>query len=287
MVAISYCQSDPEYRKDPAHAQSHVKHILKSPAHYLAAKQSKFIPTVSMQMGSALHCLVLEGEDQLLRDFVVKPDGISLATKEGKEWKARAGRKTVLSSDNWRDIYGMADSIRRLEWFDSSQDDYRKYNELSLYWNSDGLDCKCRLDRLVLNQRHGIILDLKTTDTVEPDAFLRKVIGSMNYLFQAAWYAEGVEQVLDVSAEFIFVAIERTAPYTARIFEVSRSMIEEGLAQTKRARQLLQECIKSNEWQQPEITSEGLELPGWFRSPLERATVSKASLELDAAFQLP
>lgn len=279
MAAVSYMQSDPSYRADPAHAQSHVKHILKSPAHYQAAKQVRFKPTISMQMGSALHCLALEGEEQFNKDFIVKPDDLSLATKEGREWKALAGKKTVLSPENVADVRGMTESLRRLAWFDPGQKDYRKYNELSLYWEADKIDCKCRLDRLVLSQDEALVLDLKTTDSVESKDFLKKVIGGFNYLFQAAWYTEATVAAFAVPARFIFIGVERSAPYTTRVFEVSSEMLEEGLRQTQHARKLLAHCRKTKQWQTPEITSELLTLPPWFDSPLNSATVLSESAD--------
>ena len=290
MVAIAYQQADPSYRADPGHAQSHVKHILKSPAHYQAAKQRKFTPTLSMQIGSALHCLVLEGEEQFERDFILKPDGLSLTTKEGKEWKAQAGKKTVLSKSDqyasWDAVHGMTESLRRLEWFDPSQPDYRKYNELSIYWEAEGLDCKCRLDRLVLEDDRALVLDLKTTDSVDPRDFLKKVIGGMNYLFQAAWYSEATLAAFGLPTTFVFIGIERTPPYATCVFEVSPEMLAEGLEQTAYARNLLRECLRSKTWEPPAIDYRVLDLPPWYASPLESVTLDESSAQLDDAFQI-
>jgi len=289
-AAISYEQSDPSYRADPAHAQSNVKHILKSPAHYLAAKQRKFSPTLTMQIGSAIHCLALEGKEQFEKDFILKPDGLSLTTKEGKEWKASAGKKTVLSKTDqfasWDAVHGMTESLQRLQWFNPDQQDYRKYNELSLYWNADGLDCKCRLDRLVLEEDRAIILDLKSTDNVDSKEFTRKVIGDLNYLFQSAWYVEGVEAAFSVPGTFVFVGIERLAPYRIKVFEVDFDAILEGKAQTKLARQRLAECLKTKEWSQPEIEYETLSLPPWFASPTGSAILEESLDPLLSAFEV-
>jgi exodeoxyribonuclease VIII len=290
VAAISYEQADAPYRADPGHAQSYVKHILKSPAHYLAAKQRKFGPTLTMQIGSALHCLALEGQEQFDRDFVLKPEGVNLTTKEGKEWKAAAGKKTVLSKTDqyasWEAVHGMTNSLRRLEWFNPDQPDYRKHNELSLYWEADGLECKCRLDRLVLEKDRALVLDLKTTDSVDSKDFLKKVIGGMNYLFQAAWYAEGTEAAFGVPATFIFIGIERTPPYAVKTFEVSSEMLLEGREQTTIARQLLADCIRTKNWGPPEIEHEVLSLPAWFSSPVEAATMSMSPTSLDDAFAI-
>lgn len=288
MAAISYEQADPAYRRDPAHAQSYVKHILKSPAHYLAAKSRRFTSTLPMQIGTALHCLALEGPEQFDRDFVLKPDGINLTTKEGKEWKAAAGKRTVLSKTDqyasWDAVHGMADSLRRMEWFYPNQTDYRKYNEVSLYWESEGLDCKARLDRVVLTDDRVLVLDLKTTDSVDPKEFLRKVIGGMNYLFQAAWYSEAAQAAYSRPATFIFVGIERNPPYATRTFEVSEEMIQEGLLQTIQARRILAKCLRSQCWEPPQIEHEVLELPPWFTSPVSPAIMERSLL--DSAFEV-
>lgn len=290
MVAVAYQQADPSYRAEPAHAQSHVKHILKSPAHYLAAKQRKFTPTLSMQIGSALHCLVLEGQEQFDRDFILKPEGLSMTTKEGKTWKEANGKKTMLSKTDqyasWDAVHGMTESLRRLEWFDPEQPDYRKYNELSIYWEADGLDCKCRLDRLVLNEDRALVLDLKTTDSVDPKDFLRKVIGPMNYLFQAAWYSEATLAAFGLPTTFIFIGVERTPPHATCVFEVSADMLLEGLEQTRHARTLLVECLRHKAWEPPPITCQVLELPSWYTSPLEGGTLDQSISDLDAAFEI-
>lgn len=289
-AAVSYCQSDPAYRKDPAHAQSHVKHILKSPAHYQAAKRRRFTPTLTMQIGTALHCLALEGQEQFDRDFILKPAGLNLTTKEGKEWKVFAGKKTVLSKSDqyasWDAVHGMTASLRRLSWFDPGQPDYRKFNEVSLYFDSEGVDCKARLDRLLLFDDRAVVLDLKTTDSVESHSFLKKVTGDMNYLFQSAWYTEAVEKVFNLPTSFIFVGIERTPPYLVRTFEVSPEAIAEGKAQARAARSLLSQCLKSKTWEPPPITHEVLTLPPWYRSPLDESAILE-NASLDLAFELP
>ena len=287
MAAVSYEQADPSYRKDSGHAQSHVKHILRSPAHYLAAKQRRFTPTLTMQIGTALHAMVLEGQEQFERDFILKPEGINLTTKEGKEWKAAAGKKTVLSKTDqyasWDSVHGMAESLRRLQWFNPNQVDYRKYNEVSVYWDADELSCKARLDRVVLEDDRVLVLDLKTTDSVDSRDFLKKVVGGLNYLFQAAWYSEAAQAAFKKPATFVFVGVERAAPYATKTFEVSLDMLEEGLEQTRRARRSLVKCLRTKSWEAPPVEHEVLTLPPWYSSPIG-ATIE--SDQLDEAFSL-
>ena len=147
-----------------------------------------------MKIGTAAHCLVLDGEKAFDGAYVRQPDNIKLTTKEGKEWKASVGRKTVLNSggkdDPWGSVQGMAESLRRLEWYSGTDAEYIKRNEVSIYWDWMGVRCKARLDSVLVDE--GIVLDLKTTDTVDAELFTKKVVG-LGYDFQAAYYAKAAE----------------------------------------------------------------------------------------------
>ncbi len=273
MASVAYNQPDPDYRREIGENQSQLKHILLSPAHYQASKKRRFLPTINMEIGSALHCKALEGDEEFEKRYVLKPEGISLNTKEGKEWKAENAGKTVLTNSEreraWESVHGMTDALRKLDWFKGDQPDYRKFNELSIYWDADGIPCKGRLDRLVDTGDELLVLDLKTTDSVDPSSFTKKVTGGMNYIFQAAWYAEAASLAYNKPAKFIFVAIERACPWTVGIFEMSDDTMAEGYQQIRRARSILKECLTQKKWPEPEIHYNMLELPTWYRSPVK------------------
>ncbi len=262
---VAYNQPDLLYRKEDGVNQSSLKKILDSPAHYQAALKFRMIPTPAMEMGTALHCLTLDGQQAFDGSYVQKPDGIKLTTKEGKEWKASVGRKKVLSTggkdDPWNSILGMDESLKRLAWFDPEQEDYIKHNEVSVYWEQYGVNCKARLDRVLIDE--GIVLDLKTTDTVDPELFTKKVVG-LGYDFQAAYYARAAEVAYGKPFKFIFVAIERKAPYTVDLFEVTPAMMAEGTYKVEKALKLYAECNASGEWPNREPVIRQLEYPNWY-----------------------
>jgi hypothetical protein len=268
MVSIAYCQPDADYRREIGENQSHLKNILISPAHYKASKARRFPVTVNMEIGSAIHCRVLEGEEAFNERFLLKADGIAFNTKEGKEWKAANKGKTILAKQDYDNVLGMSSSLFKLDWFNPEQDNYRRYNELSIYWDADEIPCKGRLDRVVLTDDHVIILDLKSTDSVDPYTFIKKVVGGMNYVFQAAWYAEAASLAFDRPAKFIFCGIERVEPWTTGIFEVSDEMMAEGIGQINQARRILKECLKKKAWPSPEIAYNVMDLPPWYQSPV-------------------
>ncbi|ADF42428.1 exonuclease VIII [Synechococcus phage S-CBS2] len=278
MAETCFNQSDFDYRREEGVNQSSLKKILESPAHYQAALKFKMIPTPAMEMGTALHCRVLDGATAFDRQYVKKPDGLSLATKEGKEWKAALGRKKVLAEggkdDPWGSVQGMAESLRRLEWFSGTDAEYIKYNEVSIYWDWEGVRCKARLDRVLVDE--GIVLDLKTTDSVEPDLFTKKVVG-LGYDFQAAYYAKAAEVAFGKPFKFMFAAVERKAPYTVDIFDVSDAMMAEGMAKCTAALRLYKTCNDLGRWPNREPRIRSLEYPSWY-TPYGQPTTEEEDL---------
>ena len=275
-MEVAYNQSEFDYRREEGVNQSSLKKILESPAHYQAALKNRLIPTPAMEMGTALHCLTLDGRAAFDRQYVLKPSDIKLTTKEGKEWKAAQGRKKILNTggkdDPWNSVQGMAESLRRLEWYSGiyaedsheppTEAAYIKRNEVSIYWDWMGVRCKARLDSLLVEE--GIVLDLKTTDTVEPELFTKKVIG-LGYDFQAAAYSIAAEVAFGKPFKFIFACVERKAPYTVSLFEVSDEMMEEGRKKFDRAIKIYRECQASGEWPNKPAMINKLTYPSWYQ----------------------
>lgn len=266
MAEVCYNQSDFDYRREEGANQSSLKKILESPAHYQAALKFKLIPTPAMEMGTALHCLALDGQKAFDAQYVKKPEGLSLATKEGKAWKAELGRKKALSEggkdDPWNSVQGMAESLRRLQWYSGTDAEYIKRNEVSIYWDWEGVRCKARLDSLLVDE--GIVLDLKTTDSADPELFQKKVVG-LGYDFQAGAYLTAAEAAFNKPFRFIFVAVERKAPYTVALFEVDDQMAAEGKAKFNQAIKIYKECEASGEWPNKPAIIHQLSYPSWYK----------------------
>ena len=283
---VAYNQPDLAYRKEPGVNQSSLKKILKSPAHYQAALKEKFLPSPAMEIGTAGHCLILDGPKAFDGAYVLQPDHVKLNTKDGKEWKAAQGRKKILKDDGkdkaWSAIHGMAEQLSKLPFYDVTDDpEYIKRNEVSIYWDWLGVRCKARLDSILVEE--GLIVDLKTTASVEPDQFAKKVVG-LGYDFQAAYYTKAAEMAFGKPFKFIFAAVERVAPYDVQLFEVTPDMMAEGMAMCEDALHLYNECTKSGEWAEPEIKQHLLEYPRWRKSYRRRYQPAKLTESLDDIF---
>ena len=287
---IAWNQPEFDYRRAEGLNQSSFKKILDSPAHYQAALKNRLIPTPAMKMGTAVHSLVLDGEKAFNSlYFNRKKEGKDLTVAEMKEaldkknisYKNSAkkaeleellypggkplDRRTGLSEDEYADVQGMAESLRRLEWYSGTDAEYIKRNEVSIYWEQAGVPFKARLDSILIDE--GIVLDLKTTDSAEPELFTKKVIG-LGYDFQAAAYTAAAERAFGKPFRFMFAAVERKAPYTVAIYEADEVMQAEGRRKFDEAIRIYKECEASGNWPGKEITIGSLSYPSWYK-PIE------------------
>lgn len=266
MAEICYNQSDWDYRREEGVNQSSLKKILNSPAHYQVAVKNRLIPTPAMAMGTAVHCLTLDGEDAFNAQYIKKPDGIKLSTKEGRDWKEGVGRKKILAAggkdDPWGAVQGMAKSLSRLDYYNNTGPEYIKRNEVSIYWEWEGVKCKARLDSVLVDE--GIVLDLKTTDTVDFDLFTKKVL-DLGYDFQAAYYAKAAEIAYGKPFKFVFTCIERKDPFTIDLFEVDEEMMTEATAKCEAALRLYKTCSETENWPNRKPMVYSLSYPFWYK----------------------
>jgi len=269
---VCYFQPDPDYRRQTGESQSHLKSILASPAHYQASAKRRFKPSSAMTIGTATHCKTLEGEETFAANFVLKPDNIKYTTKEGREWRDAQKGKTILANDGfdrqWDSVIGMTETLRELDWFDPTQKDYRKFNEVSFYWEEMGIPCKARLDRVQVTDDEIHVIDLKTTDSISFEKFQSKVV-DLAYDFQAGWYTHAAELAYGKPARFTFVAIERNEPWSVAVFEVPQEMLIEARAKNELALKTLKTCLETNEWPKYQCEPRILEYPRWYKPILD------------------
>tara|TARA_B100000945_G_scaffold276333_1_gene240873 strand:- start:175 stop:1014 length:840 start_codon:yes stop_codon:yes gene_type:complete len=223
-----------EYHSRPEISKSDLDAAAKSGVHFLHKKEgTKSKPTPAMRIGSAFHALILE-PDVFENEFIYKPEILNARSKEGKEWKARqeeAG-KIVLNEDDKEQLQAMSKAL--LDCSPAKKLLSAAGNpEQSFFWTDKetGLGCKCRPDYLLENG--GTIVDLKTTTDASYRGFLRS-ISNFRYHVQAGWYMNGLEQSTGERPDrFIFIAVEKTAPYGIGVYEADLYMTVNGYDQAR------------------------------------------------------
>ena len=214
--------------------------------------------TKAMADGTAVHAFFLE-RDKFDSDFVIKPADMRLNTKVGKEWALEHQNKIIIDSELGNNLYEMEksfmDSPARLIY------DKQGQSELSYFWDDLGLvKGKCRPDWI--SNDGNIVVDIKTTTDASPKGF-QKSIANWGYHLQLGWYIRGLQKLGLPAKEFIFIAIEKTPPFSVGVYRANKEMITYANDEINNLVYDIDESLKSDDF--PDYTPEimDLGLPNW------------------------
>ena len=214
--------------------------------------------TKAMADGTAVHAFFLE-RDKFDSDFVIKPADMRLNTKVGKEWALEHQNKIIIDSELGNNLYEMEksfmDSPARLIY------DKQGQSELSYFWDDLGLvKGKCRPDWI--SNDGNIVVDIKTTTDASPKGF-QKSIANWGYHLQLGWYIRGLQKLGLPAKEFIFIAIEKTPPFSVGVYRANKEMITYANDEINNLVYDIDESLKSDDF--PDYTPQimDLGLPNW------------------------
>jgi exodeoxyribonuclease VIII len=244
------------YHADPAVSASHLHAIARSPYHYWA----RYInpdritpePTAAMRLGSLVHCAVLEPDELLQRYGVCAPRN----TKAGKEQAAAMAASGIeaVSEGDMALALSMSASVRQHPAAAALLANGKA--EQSFWWDdhATGLRCKCRPDWY----HSTTVVDLKTTTDASPAAFARSV-ATFRYHVQASHYLSG----LHGAERFVFIAVEKTAPYAVAVYELDAAARAAGDELRQRDLRMIADCHATGEWPGYSDDCQTLSLPKW------------------------
>lgn len=251
-----------EYHRHASVSKSQLDQFAKSPAHYLASLTTPRKETPAMRIGSIFHGMVLEPE----RVKVAVAPVCDKRTKDGKAtWAAfcaeHAGAE-IVTADEGEMLNGMAESIRKHP-AASPLLSGPGIVEGSTFWFDErsGELCRCRPDKY--RQDLGIIVDLKTTEDASPEGFARS-IWKYAYHRQAALYMDGVEAATgDIIKGFVFVAVEKSAPYAVGVYRLDMQGEEAGRVSYQSLLLDLADCKASHKFPAYSSRIETISLPAY------------------------
>lgn len=230
-------------------------------ARFARVPAAAFVPledSDTLRIGRAVHCDVLEPEQFRARYRVKEHNGNS---KDGRAEKARADEEGIelITMSDYVLIRGMAESILHHPAARAILAEGEA--EVSLLWHDPetGLRCKGRIDWLA----PGLPCDLKTTRDSSPAGFAKSV-ASLRYHVQQAHYRAGLEALGQPSDGFVFVAVEKTAPYPVGCYCITDAAELVGYRLRRRALLAWKSCVETGQWpawRSPKI--ETLSLPNW------------------------
>ena len=233
--------------------------VLKAP-HTLAQ--------ANLDIGTALHTALLQPD--LLDDHIVRLPELDLLTKVGKAALAEIQEanpgKIYMRPGVWDVVQGMIDAVNNSHHHAKTRDflSLAGDRELTVIGTTveDSPLCKARIDLHAANL--GYLVDLKTTQDASPKGF-GKSAANFRYYRQAAFYMDMCRAAGIECSEFIFMAIEKTAPYLPGIYRVTESQLMEGRREYKELLHLYGMCLDDDNWPGYN-TADGIDdlvLPGW------------------------
>ena len=169
------------YRDDPALSKSDLDRFV---------QPDKKLPRAAAVVGSALHCLLLEGPKASAERFHTAEQDFKLNTKVGKQYlaelqDAHPGKSILKPQDRELvgEMYAAVKADERAMRFLSAPGS----NEVSVVGTIGKFKtlCKCRIDAV----RAKCLVDVKTTSCLDREMFL-DAIPRYGYATQAAFYAD-------------------------------------------------------------------------------------------------
>jgi exodeoxyribonuclease VIII len=243
---------------------SGLKLISKSPLHYWdryinPAYQDATTP--AMAFGSLVHTLMLE-PDTFNERYAISPD-VNKTTKEGKAaytafTEANEGKEFISSKD-----YALATSMIKKAKSNPIVTDLLDLSEKEAMHTFEIMGVQCKMKADAINIFDGCIIDIKTCTDASPTEFGRSAY-NLNYLLQAAFYLDGYYLATGTNLKrFIFIAMEKTAPYITAVYELTAEQLDLGRTKYLAALQTYKNCLAIGNWEAYGDEIQPLQLPNW------------------------
>lgn len=241
--------------KTPAHAR--LEHVR------LGGTTRKLTPALSL--GGYVHALIAgDVSEYAVEDFP------TFESKAAKEWVAHSqqcGKEPVLqrTADAAAPI---ADAVNANWRRGLSEPKGTTHNEVTAVWKEGDAWCRARFDRLCVDEGgYADVWDWKTTDDVSDHAITR-TIAEYSYHVQAAFYLRGLNAVMPSHrgrTSFIFVFVEKQAPYSVRRVTLSPAALAKGARDVSRAIETWKQCTATGEWPGYDVETVEMDLPSYLQ----------------------
>lgn len=289
---VFYDMPDADYRKLPGVSNSMLKHIatdgsdVGSPAHFKLALDEASFDSDALFIGRMVHSLILTPTEPLPSvveqpESYASPAGCSAvkakkcnvgdplpwhgAATYCKDWTAaqeKAGLR-VLTRQQLEDINGIVNAVACNPIARMALERGKAEVSLSKGYQRDGrhLLRKARLDWVPSGPS---LVDIKTTMDARKDEFAKSFF-KFRYYVQAAFYLDLWNELNpdDQKTNFVFIAVEKFAPYAVSVFDVAPRAIETGRAKYQADLNVLLTCMETDSWPAYGDDVQGLDLPAY------------------------
>lgn len=228
---------------------------------HVAKTEQRDPPTPDMVFGQRFEDAVQRPGDFVV-EHVVRPDGLDLRTKDGKEWKAKADGKTIIDADEWAKIVAMNNAIKgNYTAMDMIAACKAQPTITSTWQGLPGVQARpdwLSIDGCAYTGFRPFVLDLKTTSELSRLTSGKAVI-DYGYFRQMGMASNLLRDngVIDVACYLL--AVEKQRPYRCQVIEVTTPWLDRGWQWSTRMLDKLADHYARNEW--PRVECEAVELP--------------------------
>ena len=202
-------------------------------------------------IGSAFHAATLE-PGKFDDEFAVKPqeiDGQGPRTKHYKEafemMQKNEPNKSWLAPSDYDLVMDMAASALDHPILRTNMAERDTIIEGTGFFEMEGAKCKVRPD--LYNSGAGVVIDLKSTQDASEKGFAKSV-RQFGYTFQACWYMHALRLIGEKPKQFVFLAVEKSAPHLTAAYTLSATDIDKQMANMEKACKLWATCESSGVW---------------------------------------
>ena len=205
----------------------------------------------TLVIGSAFHAATLE-PGKFDDEFAVKPqeiDGQGPRTKHYREafetMQKNEPNKSWLAPSDYDLVMDMAASALDHPILRTHMAEQSSIIEGTGHFEMEGAKCRVRPD--LYNPGAGVVIDLKSTQDASEKGFAKSV-RQFGYTFQACWYMHALRLLGEKPKQFVFLAVEKSAPQLTAAYTLSATYIDKQMANMEKACKLWATCDSSGVW---------------------------------------
>lgn len=237
-----------------------LRRILRSPAHYRAPQVSS---SPAQEFGTLAHEAVLEPDTwKACCRPSPKVDGRTAEGKAQKLWQQSQFEQhgiRFIDQTTFDQVEALARSIHSSVGAGGLLTG--GVAELSGFTEFQGVNIRIRPDYLT----DETVVDLKTTQDSRIESF-GKSIFTWGYEVQAALYLDAAKAIDGKDRRFVWIAVEKEAPYGVCIFEPDAAVLERGRRLYKQAIATYLECAEIDFWPSYSTETQTIKLPRYMEN---------------------
>lgn len=252
----------PTYLADPAPSpsvtSSLVRSLLTTAPRAVWERTPRLNPHAEVEVqtkfdiGTAAHAeFIGEGEPIV----VIHADSYRTNAAKEERDRAYADQKTPVLAHDMDRVSDMAEEARhsfgKNRMLGPVLADEWLLREPSLFWNSQGVMCRCRPDLFLPKPASGgppVVVHYKTTATTTNRQMLPRFAANQQWDMIAAHYHAGAKALTGIDPIQYFAIQETQPPYLCLVGELEQPFVETAEMRRERALEIWAKCLRENNW---------------------------------------